>query len=249
MSSLLLAIQFLTTLPLRVRSYNDKKMAWSLVYFPVVGLCLGLVLVGLNALLFLCGIFGLTANIILVIALIILSGGMHLDGLADTADAFLSGKTKQDMLEIMRDSHIGVMGVLALVSIILLKTGLLFSLDFAVKPAALVLTCVLSRWSPVLLMYLFPYARREGKAKLFIQGINSKILLISTLIAAGCSFWIWQMPGLCICLIVALTTFLMGRFTQRKIGGITGDTLGATIEITEVVILLTVNIIQGSIYG
>ena len=233
MSSFLLAMQFLTTLPLKIKNFSDKKMAWALVYFPVVGLFLGLMLVGLNALLSSLGISPVVANIILVIVLIMLTGGMHLDGLADTADAFLSGKAKKEMLEIMRDSHIGVMGVLALISIILLKVGLLSSVNVSAKPSVLMLMCILSRWSVVLVMYLFPYARAEGKAKLFIQGMNLKIFIFSTITVMICSFLIWHLQGLGVLLTVALCAYAMGKVVYRKIDGVTGDTLGATIEVMD----------------
>lgn len=249
MISFLLAMQFLTVLPLKVKQFSEKKIAWALAYFPVVGLLLGLMLVGLNSLLSILGIPLVVVNIVLVIALIIFTGGMHLDGLADTADAFLSGKAKKEMLEIMRDSHIGVMGVLALISIILLKVGLLSSVNVAAKPAALMLMCILSRWSVVLIMYLFPYARQEGKAKLFIQGMNLKIFILSTITVIICSFLIWYIQGLIALLIVTLCAYAIGKFVSRKIGGVTGDTLGATIEVMEIATLLTVCIAQGLIYG
>jgi adenosylcobinamide-GDP ribazoletransferase len=240
MSSFLLAVQFLTTLPLKIINFSDKEMAWALVYFPVVGLFLGLILLGLNTLLAILGISPAATNIILVILLIILTGGMHLDGLADTADAFLSGKAKKEMLEIMRDSHIGVMGVLALISIILLKVSLLSSLSVAAKPVALMLMCILSRWSVILIMYLFPYAREEGKAKLFMQGLNLKIFIVSLIAVLIFSFTLWGINGLLVLLIVASCAYLIGKVISRKIGGLTGDTLGATIELVEVVTLLTV---------
>ncbi|MEI6832071.1 MAG: adenosylcobinamide-GDP ribazoletransferase [Candidatus Omnitrophota bacterium] len=249
MISFLLAMQFLTVLPLKVKQFNEKKIAWALVYFPVVGLFLGLILLGLNILLSILGISPEVVNIILVIVLIILTGGMHLDGLADTADAFLSGKTRKEMLEIMRDSHIGVMGVLALISTILLKVGLLSSVNFAAKPAALMLMCILSRWSAVLGMYFFSYARQEGKAKLFIEGISLKIFITSAIITIICAFVVMGLEGLIVLLIISIFTYMAGKFVSKKIGGITGDTLGATIELTEVVILLTVCIAQGLIYG
>lgn len=144
---------------------------------------------------------------------------MHLDGLADTADAFLSGKAKKEMLEIMRDSHVGVMGVLALISIILLKIGLLSSVYVAVKPVALILMCILSRWSVVLIMYLFPYARQEGKARLFIQGMNSKIFILSTIVVVICSFLIWYIQGLIALSLAALCAYAIGKFVSRKSAG------------------------------
>ncbi|MDD5518975.1 MAG: adenosylcobinamide-GDP ribazoletransferase [Candidatus Omnitrophica bacterium] len=249
MSSFLLALQFLTVLPLKVKQFNEKRMAWSLVFFPVVGLFLGLILVVLNMLLSALGILPAVVNIILVIALIILTGGMHMDGLSDTADAFLSGKGKEEMLKIMRDPHIGVMGVLSLIICILLKIGLLSSLAVIVKPAALILMCILSRWTVVMVMYLFPYARQEGKAKFFMQGLNLKILISSLVLVLVFLFSIWGLKGWLILLIVSGCAYSINVVIAKKIGGVTGDTLGATIEIMEAVILLTVCITQGFRYG
>ncbi len=249
MISFLLAMQFLTILPLKIKEFSEQRIAWALAYFPIAGLLLGLMLVWLNTLLFVLGIPPLVVNIILVVVLIILTGGMHLDGLSDTADAFLSGKGKEEMLEIMRDPHIGVMGVLSLISIILLKIALLSSVSAAVKPAALMLMCILSRWSVVMAMYLFPYARQEGKAKLFIQGMNLKIFVASLIAALIFSSAAWGLKGLLALAIIAACAYLFGKIVTRKIGGITGDTLGATIELTEIVTLLTVCIAQGAFYG
>lgn len=236
-SSFLLSLQFLTVFPLRITKVSAQKMAWAAAFFPLVGLLLGSALAGINTLLGILGFPELVTSIILVVSLVVITGGIHLDGLADTADAFLSNKPKAQMLLIMRDSHIGVMGVLSLISIILLKIGLIYSLNPESSIAALPLMCVLSRWSAVLSMFLSPYARKEGKARLFIQGMNIKIFVFSTAAAMLCAFTIWQIKGLIILLIVAAGTCLAGRLTNRKIGGITGDTLGATIESAEVVVL------------
>ena len=249
MIGFLLAVQFLTILPLKIKQISGKKMAWALVYFPVVGLFLGLMLVGLNILLSILGIQPVVVNIILVITLIILTGGMHLDGLSDSSDAFLSGKDKKEILEIMRDPHIGVMGALSLISIILLKIGLFFSLGSAVKSIALILMCILSRWSVIMIMYLFPYARQEGKAKLFIQGLNLKIFITSLIISLLFSFILWGLKGLMVLAIISGCAYLINKISARKIGGVTGDTLGATIELMEVVTLLTVCIAGRGIYG
>lgn len=240
MKNLLLAFQFLTVIPLRIKEVSEKNLAGAMIYFPFVGLLLGLLLCAISALLCFLNLPALLVNIILAVALIVITGGMHLDGLADTADAFLSGKPKDQMLSIMRDSHIGVMGVLSLISAILLKVGLLLSLGTSAKMPALVLMCVLSRWGAVLIMFLFPYARQEGKAKVFISGVNLKIFSLSTLAAFIFTYLAWQMKGLVVLLIVAGCAYLAGKAIIRKINGITGDTLGAMIEISEIITLFAV---------
>jgi len=242
MYSLFLAIQFLTILNLRIKEAEPLKMARSMVYFPVVGLLIGLFLCGINAGLSIFNFSPIATNTILLIALIIITGGMHLDGLSDAIDALFSGKTKEEMLEIMRDPRVGVMGVLSLIVIILLKIGLLSSLNPALKTTALLLMCTLSRWSAVLEIFLFPYARKEGKARIFIQGITPEIFILSTGIVVVLAFMIWQLKGLLLVVTIATATAFFGKFICDRIGGITGDTLGATIEITEAIILFGVSI-------
>ena len=239
MSSFLLALQFLTVLPFKVEDFSEKRMAWASAYFPAVGLFLGLTLVGLNTLLTFLGIPSIVISIFIVVALIILTGGMHLDGLSDTADAFLSGKSKDEMLMIMRDPHIGVMGVLSLISVILLKIGLIYSLGFAIKPIALILICVLSRWASVMAMYLFPYAREDGKAKLLIGGLNLKVFVVSLVTVLIFAILLLGIKGILVLVVVAGCTYLVGKLISRKIGGLTGDTLGALIELIEIITLIT----------
>ncbi|PIU41632.1 MAG: adenosylcobinamide-GDP ribazoletransferase [Candidatus Omnitrophica bacterium CG07_land_8_20_14_0_80_42_15] len=240
MNSFLLAIQFLTVAPLKIKEYSERTMAGATIYFPLVGLLLGLMLFGINALLGFFNFYPFAANVILVIALIVMTGGIHLDGLSDTADAFLSGKPKEEMLAIMRDPHIGAMGVLSIISIILLKIGLLSSVEPSSKAAALFLMGAVSRWSAVFSIFLFPYARQDGKAGTFIRGMNLKIFLISLATVIIFAFAIWRLKGLIVLLIVAGFTYLIGKFAGRKIEGITGDTLGATIELAELVTLFAV---------
>jgi adenosylcobinamide-GDP ribazoletransferase len=243
MKSFLLALQFLTVIPLRVKDVDEKKLASAAAYFPLVGLLIGLVLLGVNYIASVLNFPFFTSSIIMVVALIFITGGMHLDGLSDTADAFLSGRPKEDMLSIMRDPHIGVMGVLSIISAILLKIGLLASLGGPLKITALLLMCLLSRWSVVLSMFLFSYARKDGKAKIFIQGMTRRIFIFSLISVLVFAFAIWQVRGLFALLMTAGFVYLFGKLSERKIGGITGDTLGAIIELTEVVILLTVCIV------
>jgi len=241
--SFLSALQFLTVIPVKLKEANEQRMADSLIYFPLVGLLLGLFLIGVNALLSFFNFPSLAMNVITVIVLMVITGGLHLDGLADTADAFLSGRPGEQMLEIMRDSRTGVMGVLSLISVILLKIILLFSISSSLEPSALILMCSLSRWSAVGAAFFFPYARQEGKAEAFIKGMNLKIFILSAIAAVFCASIAWQIRGLIVLLIVTGFSYLFGKFSTKKIGGVTGDTLGATIELTEIVTLLSVFIL------
>ncbi|MCK9602868.1 MAG: adenosylcobinamide-GDP ribazoletransferase [Candidatus Omnitrophica bacterium] len=237
MKKILLALQFLTIFPVKIKSANNKEIADSLIYFPVAGLFIGLALTGINYLLGSLDLSRLATDIILIVSLIAITGGMHLDGLADTFDALLSVKSKDEMLKIMRDPHIGVMGVIGIISILLLKIAFIFSLDLSLVPVALILMCVLSRWSLALSLFLFPYARQEGKAKIFSEGINSKIFVLATIITFVCALLTAELKGLFIMGIITIFTCLFNKLISKKIGGITGDTLGAMNESAEVVIL------------
>jgi len=174
-----------------------------------------------------------------------ITGAMHLDGLSDTADALLSAKSKDEMLKVMRDPHIGVMGTISIISILFLKITFLFSINPSLIPTALILICVLSRWSLVFSLFLFPYARQEGKAKVFTEGITPKIFILATLIALLCALIVTQLKGLLILGIITLVAYLIGKFISKKIGGITGDILGAINELVEVTTLFSIAILGG----
>lgn len=248
MKELFLALQFLTIIPVKVnpfgaaqklpRTDDENKLAASMIFFPLVGCLIGLILAGIQSLSSFLGFKAIPAAIIVIIAMTILTGGIHLDGLADTSDAFLSHKNKEDLLRIMRDPHIGTMGVLSVISALLLKIALLSSINPSLKISALLLMCALSRWSLICALYFFPYARREGKARAFKEKINPKIYLLATLITLAIAKGLWKSPGLLTFATVGLSAYALGRFFKKHIGGITGDTLGAINEISEIIVLL-----------
>ncbi|MDD5681610.1 MAG: adenosylcobinamide-GDP ribazoletransferase, partial [Candidatus Omnitrophica bacterium] len=193
MKNFFIALQFLTIIPIRIKRLDDKNLSRSVIYFPLIGLFLGLLLAGINNLLTILNLSDLTVNIILIFLLIVMTGGLHLDGLADTFDGVMSGKNKDETLAIMRDPHIGVMGVLSLIIILSLKVAFLSSVSASLKTVSLLLMGVLSRWSMVFAMSLFPYARQDGKAKKFITGADSKIIFPATAIALICAITIGRL--------------------------------------------------------
>jgi len=245
MIDLLSALQFLTAIPFGIKGTSQKDMAKSLVYFPIVGLLIGLLAAGINNLALLLNFNALAASIMAVVTLIIITRGLHLDGLSDSADAFFSGKPKEEMLIIMRDSHAGVMGILSIITVILLKIALLSSINIPLRANALMLSCALSRWCVVPAMLFFPYARQEGKAGIFIKGLNPRILTLSSLVAVACAALAWGIKGLILLVPAAAFSYFISRLITKKIGGITGDTLGAIVELTETLTLLFVCAGQG----
>ncbi|MGM0446341.1 MAG: adenosylcobinamide-GDP ribazoletransferase [Bacillota bacterium] len=238
MNSFLIALQFITTLPVKGKlDYSEKNIASSMLYYPLVGTIIGIILVVIN--LILSKILpDLVVNILLIITWITLTGGIHLDGLSDSFDGLFGGKDKQRILDIMHDSTVGVYGVLALVLIILLKLTLLIELPLQVKNMILITVPTISRFSMILAVYLFPYARKEGFGKAYNLYLTKKHVLAASLwtlfLAAVLLFW----QGLVLMIVAFFSVLIIGKYITNRIDGLTGDNYGAINEIIEVVILL-----------
>lgn len=237
MKQLLIALQFLTILPVKIKSeIKERDFGASLIYFPLVGAFIGLLLVSVII------IFGFLPYLVKValvlITYIIITGAIHLDGFADTCDGFYAGRSKEEVLAIMRDSHIGTMGVIGLICLLLLKFTLLISIPEETLWKFLVTMVAFGRWSQVFACYASKYARQEGKAKYFIEYAGVKEILVATLFTLGLFFVLLKARGLVSFFISALAVFLFVNFVKRKTGGMTGDTIGATSETAEVLMLL-----------
>jgi adenosylcobinamide-GDP ribazoletransferase len=241
MRSLLASLQFLTVIPVPVR-LNEQDFERAPIWFPPVGLLLG-VAVALGDL----GLARLGASpwllsIASVGLLAALSGGLHLDGLADTADGLLSARRRERALEIMRDSHIGTMGVLALIFVLALKVAALTELTGPARWRALVLAPLAGRCLHVAIMGLLPYAREEGGlADVFIRRRRTVRVFWAglCLLAAGVFLFGLQSGLICVGLVIVIAS-LFSLWYLRRIGGFTGDTLGATSEIVEASVLIIV---------
>lgn len=245
MKSFLLALQFLTRIPVRVSAVQAPDLGRSSAFFPVIGALLGIILACVDYALGLLGCDNLAASAVDVVLLVLLTGALHLDGLADTCDALQSGKDREGMLAVMRDPHTGAMGVAGIVSVIILKTALLGSLFGPFRIAALALMCVFGRWSMVCSMAMAPYARSDGKARAFIDGIGPRALLVAGALTAAFAASVWRLTGLVLFATVTGAAYLLTQCAKRRFGGITGDTLGATNECVEVFTILLVCVGQG----
>ncbi len=246
MKEFMVALQFLTIIPVRLKAVSQKQVSRSTIFFSLVGYGIGLVLIAGYYILSFLGIHLYLLSFALVMMLIALTGGLHLDGLADTVDGFSGGSSSRERLAIMRDPHIGTMGVLSLISALLAKIFLLRTVPIPFFPSALLLMCFLSRWSMVLVMYVFPYARKEGKAALFMSGRQPFMFACASLITIVLAYAIWGFWGIVLTAIVAVAAVLFGAYCTRKIGGMTGDTIGATNEIIEIIIVAAIIIIGRS---
>jgi adenosylcobinamide-GDP ribazoletransferase len=233
----LLALQFLTTFPVRIKAGpSEKDFGASLAYFPLVGLLLGLLLSGC---VFLFSFLpdAVRAALILLVSIII-TGGIHLDGFADTCDAFYGNKPKEKILEIMRDSHIGVMAVIGLCVLLFLKFSLLVSIPTGYLGKLLILTPIFSRYCQVIACVSCGYARNDGKAKYFVEYAGKKEFLIATIFTVFFSLLLMKLKGAILLTLCLFFAFLFIMRIKRRIGGMTGDTIGAVSEIAEVLVLL-----------
>ncbi len=234
MHGFLVALQFLTIVPVRLKEpVTEKDLSKSVVWFPVVGLILGAVLCLVNMV----GMPPMVVKGLVLTALILLTGALHLDGFADTCDGFFSGKGREGSLAIMRDSRLGTMGVIGLIVLLLLKFALLVSLPTGrVGVAALLLMPAIGRWAMVVIGSLTPYARKNsGKGSFHASGsINYRDLIKATIITFIVSLVLIGFRAILLMIAVYLLILGIRWFSLRKIGGITGDVSGAVGELSEI---------------
>ena len=235
-------LSFISRLPVPsrlVQGLEVQEYVRGIVTFPFVGVVLGGISGGVFMLLQpWCG--APLAALFAVLALALLTGGFHLDGLADTCDGVFSARTRERMLEIMRDSRLGTHGGLALVFVLVAKILVIseLSLRGLAVPAALAAACAAGRGCAVVMMYGHRYAREEGLGNLFIGKVTFTQTVITLALALLVAVGLEGARGLTAVLITVLAIFLLGLMLKRTLGGQTGDTLGAAIELGELVFLL-----------
>jgi cobalamin 5'-phosphate synthase/cobalamin synthase len=235
--SFLAAIAFLTRFPVgRIANIDAADVARSGGWFPLIGILLGAIY-GLAAAA-LKGHLPLGVVAVLLVAIDALAtGALHFDGLADSADGFGGGKTRDDILRIMRDHSIGSYGGVALVILIALKvTAYATLLTRTNWMPAIVLTPALGRWSILLLTATLPYARTSPSV---IDGMGKRSMLWGTLAIVALVIAAKSAQAWIAIAAVAAITAVWGLYCRRRIAGITGDTLGANLQLCESVALLT----------
>jgi adenosylcobinamide-GDP ribazoletransferase len=237
---LITAIRTLTILPVPGR--DAEKMSASLPWFPVVGLLLGAILYAAarGALALSPLVWPEAVGILVVVGGAVLTRGLHLDGVGDWADGFWGARDKDKVLAIMKDPRSGAFGVIAIVSILLSQWVCVTRLAGAGGLGWIVAAGVISRTIQVDLAVAHPYARAEGgTAAPFVAGAGAKHLLLA-LLAAG-ALLVAVGRGSPVCLAALAVAWLMGRlfgaWCRRRVGGITGDLLGAGSELTETAVL------------
>lgn len=244
----LLALQFLTMIPITVRGKVDESnLARCMAWFPLVGLILGvtaaLVYWVLSEFL-----PGSVCDLFIVLFIVVITGNMHGDGLMDTVDGIFSGRPRERILEIMKDSRVGSHGVAAGVFDILARFVLLGQIPAGIKVAALIIIPVLGRWAQVYGAVIYPYARAEGGTGSFADKVGRRELLwasVTVLAAVIAAFGgvglFWQ--GVAVVLGTMAGIAWSGRYISRKLGGLTGDTYGAMNEFAEITALVVMLIV------
>lgn len=235
------ALRFLTIMPLPGRiGTAAEELAHAVPFFPLVGLLLGCLAAPAAKMLFLL-LPPLPAALLTTFVLLAFSGGLHADGLADTADGFFSARSRARMLAIMKDSSIGTMGAIVLLLLLPLKAACIAAVSANPLPAVFLMP-VAGRTAILLLMAMLPYVRESGSGSLFSLYFNSCPGKLAAL--GGLFLFIWAaqaaagLRGLAAVFAVLLVTALFAVLCCRKIGGSTGDTLGAVCELAETAVAL-----------
>ncbi len=235
------AWHFLTTIPLS-RVHHEptaSELATSMAWYPVVGLLIGGGLAVADVALHV--VFdGVVVNALLIALLVLLTRGLHQDGLADTVDGLAGGRTAVERLAIMRDPHIGALGATGLFLSLILRYAGLSALPHEIRLFVLCCMPAVGRWAMVMSAWLSPYARAEGGlAAPFLTHLSWRQVALATLVVAiglGVGFGALSAGG--ILLAGGLVVFVGWWGCRTWFGGITGDTLGATNEMIEILFLL-----------
>lgn len=235
-NELLLALQFMTRIPVSGLPREPRALARAAKFFPVVGLGIGLIAVAVQRA-FAARLQHQVLALVLIIYLVLITGALHEDGLADAADGFGGGWTKEKILLIMRDSRIGSFGAVAVMLSLLSRFILISNTSPARLQGFLVASSVLCRWTALPLGFWLPYAREDkglggavaGRLPLssLLWGTGFAVLSVATALGLG-SLLPW--------LITLVVTAASGLYFKRHIQGVTGDCFGATNQITEIAI-------------
>lgn len=233
----LLALEFLTVVRWRREAkYDGPALGASLGYFPLVGLLIGVVLAAVDW----TASRLLAAPVVaalLVATFALITGALHLDGLADSADGLFGGQTPAERLAIMRDSRTGSFGVVAVVVVLLLLYAAFLSLGGPARIWALVAVPVFARFAMVLAVALYPYARPSGLGKLYHEHARWKPLMTATVGALACALAL-LIAGPLLLGVAATVALAIGALTTRRLGGLTGDIYGAIGVLTEALLFV-----------
>lgn len=224
------AVSMLTILPFfRTHRFSKGTMGYAVMFYPLVGALLGGLLV-LTYTLLLPYFPGPHLATFLLVLWVLLTGGLHLDGFSDTVDGLFVPKERAEA--VMKDPHVGGMGMIFTALLLLFKGSALWYFD-ALWLLPLIL--VLARYNALLAIYLFPYIRKAGMGTLAKEEFTKRQLLVSTLLLL--LLLLFTPQGWLLLAFSLLTLWLIARFFIKRLGGFSGDVYGFLIEVTELVLL------------
>lgn len=241
----LVLISFFTRIPVGKRIvYSEETFKKSLHLYSLMGAVIGIILFAVS---YISNVFeiNLVKGLILTLSYVIITGGIHLDGAADSTDGLFSGRTGDRIFEIMSDSHIGAFGVLCLIFIVMSQLILFSYIDMF----ACFLMPIVGRSSVIIGSWNKKYAKKSrGMGTAFIESINTKVVLSNFLILTiACILAPNRIVLFVSSLVTLLSAILISKWIENKIGGMTGDTCGFITEITQIVFMVSVLFIEGLI--
>ncbi len=236
-----LAISFLTILPVIDQGpASEETVAASFAWFPIVGFLIGLALAGEDWIL--AHVFAqVIRSVLIIVSLTVITGAVHLDGLADTADALGAGRDRTRALDILRDSRVGTFGASAIFFDLALKILALSTLAGHRRYAALIVAPMLARWAMLLVARGLPYLRASGSGSTLlngtVSGARTAVVAIFTIVVM---LMLGALRPIALATAVAIAiVFTMRAFYRRWLGGVTGDLIGACGELVEIAVLVT----------
>lgn len=249
---LFVAISCVTSFPVGTSFKNQSDIGGLSVYLPTVGLLIGATLASIAIGLHQIMAPPLVTGVMLTIAWIAISGGLHFDGLMDAADGIFSHRSRERMLEIMHDSRVGNFGVMTGVAAFAAKVSCLATFGIENIVALLIVIPCWSRWCETFTIGFFPYCREEGLGKIWHDTTRPRDLLLSSIVpiaaSAACAFFLGWSATLMACVFAIATGLIAAFYINSILAGHTGDTYGAVVELSEAGALLLTAIMLPSLH-
>ena len=234
---LIILTKFMTRIPIPIKvDYDPKKLGKSIKFFPLIGLAIGFILYYSSIILVKFSKNNLINALIVIVIELMAVGIIHIDGLCDTFDGLFSYREKEKMLEIMKDSRIGTNGAIILVLYFIAKI-LFISEIFSINLKYLIIYPVLARLATPVNAAFSDYARKNGMSNFIISQNSAFEGIFSIILAAALSFLIFSFKGFELFLGAFLFIIFFMQFVKKKISGVTGDTMGAALELTTIFVL------------
>lgn len=237
-------VQFLTRININKNlECSEENFRWGAVFMPVIGLIIG----GIQWIVYKLLIYILPVSVSVVFTIlagIMLTGAMHIDGLGDMCDGFFAFKGKDKVIEIMKDSRVGTYSCIAVVMDILIKYSLFYCIVLRFS-AAIIVAPVISRLSTLFLVAIGKPAKSTGTGNLFMDAVNISQFIVGLVITTAILLFVVVVnPKYSILFIMSaiLASFIFSLYCKKKIGGLTGDLLGANNEVIEILILILISI-------